>query len=180
MAMSERDQRTLKIGGIVLGVLVVGFLLLKVLGGGGGGEEQGVGPPVVPGSPSASPTPTTGPSGGPPVVLVFSGRDPFSPPPALAGPSGSASPSTSPTTSTSPTSHAIVLPSTIVGGKILTLERTYVEGGVDKVDVRVDTRQVVGLEAGDDVGDGVRLDSISGRCATFSSGDGSFTLCLST
>jgi len=176
MALSERDQRTLKIGGIVLGVLIVGFLLLKVLGG-GGGAEQGVGPPGVPGSLSPSPTPTTGPSGGPPVVLVFSGRDPFSPPPALV-PSGSASPSGSPTSSPSPTLHAIVLPSTIVGGKILTLERTYVEGGVEKVDVQLDTRTVTGLEAGEDVGDGVRLESIVGRCATFSSADGSFTLCM--
>ena len=178
--MSERDQRILKIGGIVLGVLIVGFLLLKVLGGGGGGAEQGIGPPVVPGSPAPSPTPTTTPSGGPPVVLVFSGRDPFSPPPALAEASGSATPSGSSTPTPTPTSHAIVLPSTIVAGKILTLQRTYVEGGVEKADVQVDTRTFTGLQAGDDVGDGVRLQSIVGRCATFSSGEGSFTLCLST
>ncbi len=38
MAISDRDKRTLKIGGIVVGVLAVIFVALKLLGGGGGEE----------------------------------------------------------------------------------------------------------------------------------------------
>ena len=35
MPLTDRDKRTLRIGGIVVGVLLVGFLLFNVLGGGG-------------------------------------------------------------------------------------------------------------------------------------------------
>jgi len=34
MALSERDRRTVTIGGVVLGVLLAGFVLFSVLGGG--------------------------------------------------------------------------------------------------------------------------------------------------
>ena len=39
MPMTDRDKRTLRIGGIILGVLLVAFLLLKFLGGGGSAED---------------------------------------------------------------------------------------------------------------------------------------------
>ena len=38
MPISDRDKRTLKIGGIVAGVLIVGLVLFNVLSGGGGTE----------------------------------------------------------------------------------------------------------------------------------------------
>lgn len=176
MALSERDQRTLRIGGIAVGVLIVGFLLLKVLGGGGG--EEATSPPVFPTSPGPSVSPSVVPSPGPQVVLVFSGRDPFSPPPALANPTGSATPSATPTSPT-PTSHALFLASTIVDGKTFALVRTYVDGSVRRADVVFDSRSFTGLQAGDDVGGVVQVTSIDGGCATFRSADGTFTLCVS-
>src|SRR2546425_11866413 len=140
MALSDKDKRTLRIGGIAVGVLIVGFLLLKLLGGGGG--EEATSPPVFPstsGGPPVSPSVT--PTPGPQVVLVFSGRDPFSPPPALAITSGTPTPSTSsPTPTPTGTSHAVFLGSTIVDGKTFTLSRVYLDGGVERADVRFDAR----------------------------------------
>ena len=40
MPLTDRDKRTLRIGGIVVGVLLVGFLLFNVLGGGGDGAAS--------------------------------------------------------------------------------------------------------------------------------------------
>ena len=51
MALTDRDKRTLKIGGIIIGVMLVGFLLYSLLGGGGGGGEELV-LPSTPGQPS--------------------------------------------------------------------------------------------------------------------------------
>src|SRR5918995_6680280 len=108
MALSERDRRTVTIGGVVVGVLLAGFVLFSVLGG---GEEDlpPIGPPVTPPS-TGSPSPS--PGGGPP-IQSFTGRDPFSVPPALSpppsptapGPSGSpsGSPSVGPSGTPSPT-----------------------------------------------------------------------------
>src|SRR5918995_2935180 len=85
MALSDRDRRTVTIGGIAVGVLLAGFLVFSLLGG---GEEAlpPIGPRVTP--PEQEPTPPPG-EGGPP-IQNFTGRDPFSVPPAL-------SPSPSPT-----------------------------------------------------------------------------------
>src|SRR6266545_1621497 len=85
MALSERDRRTVTIGGAVVGVLLAGFVLFSLLGGG----EEGFPPlpPTTPGTGSPSPSP----GGGGPPIQNFTGRDPFSVPPAL-----SPSPSTSP------------------------------------------------------------------------------------
>src|SRR5919201_7072465 len=90
MALSARDRRTVTIGGIVVGALLLGFVLFSVLGGGDEGLPP-TGPPLSP--PTSSPTPS--PGEGPP-IQNFTGRDPFSVPPAL-------SPSPSPTTTGSPT-----------------------------------------------------------------------------
>ena len=46
MALSERDRRTVMIGGGVVGVLLAGFVLFSVLGG---GEEPF--PPIPEGTP---------------------------------------------------------------------------------------------------------------------------------
>ena len=60
MALSERDRRTVTIGGVVLGVLLAGFVLFSVLGG--GEEAFPPIPPTTPGAESPSPSPERRPS----------------------------------------------------------------------------------------------------------------------
>ncbi len=81
MPLTPRDRRTLMIGGGVLGVLLVGFLVMNLLAGGGG--------EAIPSLPAITLEPDG--AGGGPVsrvadagvspVPVFTGRDPFSIPP---------------------------------------------------------------------------------------------------
>ena len=84
MPMSPRDRRALIILGVIVGVALVAFFLLKPKGG---GEEAAPSPSATsPGpapsvSPSSSPRETTSPPGGP----LVGGHDPFSP---LINPSG--------------------------------------------------------------------------------------------
>src|SRR5207247_6938688 len=79
MPISDRDKRTLKIGGIVAGVLIVGLVLFNVLSGGGGTETAL--PPTPPRSATPTATPTVTPTATRTPVAVFTGRDPFSTPP---------------------------------------------------------------------------------------------------
>ena len=62
--LTPRDRRTLMIGGVVLGVLLLGFLVMNVLTGGGGDEEIPTLPPITTGPQggggSVSPSPTNG------------------------------------------------------------------------------------------------------------------------
>ena len=88
MALSPRDKRVLMIGGGVVGAAILLFLVFNVLGG-GGGEETAAPPAPAPGElPTVAPSPTESPS----QVVNFSGRDPFSAPPALASAATSAAP----------------------------------------------------------------------------------------
>lgn len=107
MPLSERDQRTLKIGGVIIGVLLVAFLVMNLLGGGEEappGEETArpTDPATVPGgevpseSPSQTPTSTLSP------VTAFTGRDPFSAPPGFS----TAAPTTGAPTTGAPTTSA--------------------------------------------------------------------------
>ena len=86
MPLTDRDRRTLIVGGGILGVMLLGFFLFNMLAGGGGDEALPTLPPITaaptgPG-PDGSGTPTTTPTpGGQPPV--FTGRDPFSIPPEL-------------------------------------------------------------------------------------------------
>jgi hypothetical protein len=76
------------IGGGVVGAALVLFLVFNVLGG-GGGEETAAPPAPAPGElPTVAPSPSASPS----EVVNFSGRDPFSAPPALASAATSAAP----------------------------------------------------------------------------------------
>src|SRR4026208_2422090 len=95
MALSERDRRTVTIGGSVVGVLLAGFVLFSVLGG---GEE----PITVPDFPLPSSSPGPSPGGGGPPTQSFTGRDPFSVPPVLIPPPPPSSPGGGPTGSQSP------------------------------------------------------------------------------
>src|SRR3954466_9110078 len=122
MAITDRDKRTLRIGGIALGVLLVAFLLLKLLGGGGSQEEAtSFSPPPHPPRPARTPgRPDRPPRAGggsrgagsgpesrslaPSPVLVLPGRDPFAIPAGFpVSSSGTSSSGDSPSTGTTTT-----------------------------------------------------------------------------
>jgi hypothetical protein len=180
MALSERDRRTLMIGGGVLAVILVGFLLFTVFTG---GEEEAL--PPTPGI--TSPTESLGPTPSAEPTAVFAGRDPFSPPAALAG--SPTSPGTSPTSpGASPTSPgASPTPtapggdsSDVVGGRTVVLLDIFTQGGERMAQVEINGN-VHNVSQGERFGPGndYLLQSISGDCARFLFGDEPFTLCVS-
>ncbi|MEP6758747.1 MAG: hypothetical protein ABJB55_06090 [Actinomycetota bacterium] len=193
MPISDRDQRMLRIGGIVIGVMLVGFLLLKLLGGGGGEEAFPSSSPLRPTSSSIEPTGT--PSLAPSPVLVLPVRDPFSIPPGFSvsssttttsssGGSSTTSSSSGGTTTTTTTATPPTQPgngsSQTVGGHTVVLLDTFTANGVEQAQVEVDGT-VYDPAVGETFGPNkqYRLQSVSGNCATFLYGDESFTLCVS-
>jgi hypothetical protein len=184
MALSERDRRTVTIGGIVVGVLLAGFLLFSFLGG---GEEAlpPEGPPLTPGTGSPSPSP----GGGPP-IQSFTGRDPFSVPPGLSPspsptvPGGTVSPSPTDgggggggTGTPSPTAPGDGS-SQNVGGSTVVLLDIFQRDGATHVQVEVDGT-VYDVVVGEQFASGrFELRSVGGNCATFLFGDERFTLCI--
>jgi len=203
MAISDRDKRTLKIGGIVVGVLVVIFVALKLLGG-GGGEEAATS--FSPRSTTSAPGGTGGtggqgsetPSLAPSPVLVLPVRDPFAIPAGFPAPSGGSTSTgssstgtsttsggtttTTTTTSTQPGTRTPTQPSSAtqdVGGHQVTLIDTFTTNGVERATVEVDGT-TYSVAAGETFGPNkqYRLQSVSGNCATFLFGDQSFTLCV--
>jgi hypothetical protein len=189
MALSDRDRRTVTIGGIAVGVLLAGFLVFSLLGG---GEEPF---PPIPDTPVVPSSPSPPPGGGGPPIQNFTGRDPFSVPPAL-------SPSPSPTTpggGTSPPPGGIgngdgngdgtTTPSPTapgggssqnVGGSTVVLLDVFQRDGATRVQVEVDG-QVFDVGVGETFGpnDEFELSSVADNCATFLFGDERFTLCIS-
>ena len=186
MAMTDRDKRVLRIGGIVLGVLVVAFLLFNLLGGGGGETASSR-------TPRPSSTSTTSPTGTPSLapspILVLPARDPFSIPPGFStspstsstgsGSSTSSSSSSSSTSSTTPPTQPGNGASATVGGHTVVLLDTFTTNGVEQATVEVDGT-VYHPSAGETFGPNnqYKLQSVSGNCATFLFGDESFTLCV--
>ena len=183
----------LRIGGIVIGVLLVGFLLLKLLGGGGEEEAFPSSSPLKPASSSTQPTGT--PSLAPSPVLVLPVRDPFSIPPGFSTTTsttgGTTTTSTGGTTTTSTggtTTTSTATPPTqpsngaskTVGGHTVVLLDTFTANGVEQAQVEVDGT-VYDPSVGQTFGPNkqYRLQSVSGNCATFLYGDESFTLCVS-
>jgi len=77
MPLTDRDKRTLRIGGIILGVLLVGFLLMKLLSGGGEEEALPTSSPLRPATSGPGGGATETPSLTPSPVLVLPVRDPF-------------------------------------------------------------------------------------------------------
>jgi hypothetical protein len=203
MPLTPRDKRTLTIGGAVLAVMLVGFLVMNVLSGGGGGDE------AIPSLPPLTTSPTDGgevtaspsPGGGVSPIPVFTGRDPFSIPPALSptiapttsgptdGPTTTGPTTTGPTTTgpttTGPTTAPPVNPgggsSQVVGGKTVVLLSVFTSGGEPMVQVEVNGQVYNGIGIGDTFDNGrYELRSVSGDCATFLFGDESFTLCANS
>ncbi len=84
MPLTPRDKRTLMVGGGILAVLLVGFMVMNLLTGGGGDEAFPSLPPItVDPDPNAPGQATTSPTVGVSPIPVFTGRDPFSVPPGL-------------------------------------------------------------------------------------------------
>jgi hypothetical protein len=187
MALSERDRRTVTIGGIVVGVLLAGFVLFSFLGG---GEEPF--PPIPPTTPGTPGSPSPSPGGGPP-IQSFTGRDPFSVPPALSPspaptvPGGSPSPSGGGSGTPSPSGGGSGTPSPTapgngssqnVGGSTVVLLDIFQRDGATHVQVEVDGT-VFDVVVGEQFAGGrFELRSVGGNCATFLFGDESFTLCI--
>ncbi len=208
MPISDRDKRTLRIGGIILGVLLVVFLLLKLLGGGGAAEEDATSfsprttTPAASGATGGNATSSESPSLAPSPVMVLPVRDPFAIPAGFpvssSGTSSSGSTSTdsstsgggtttttipgSTTTTTAPGTRTPTQPSgatETIGGHQVTLIDTFTTNGVEQATVSVDGT-VYRPSAGETFGPSkeYKLQSVSGNCATFLFGDQSFTLCV--
>jgi hypothetical protein len=177
MALSERDRRTVTIGGSVVGVLLAGFVLFSLLGG----EE----PPItVPDTPLPPSSPSPSPGGGGPPIQSFTGRDPFSVPPALSPSPPPPSPGDSPSPSngtTSPTPSPTAPgggSSQNVGGSTVVLLDIFERDGATRVQVEVDGT-VFDVGIGDQFSGGrFELRSVADNCATFLFGDEQFTLCI--
>ena len=201
MPLTDRDRKSLKIGGIVAAVLVLALLGVGQLGK---GSAPALPPWSVGPSTSGGPTgvPTVGPSGsatpsggGPTPSPIFSGRDPFSLPPQFAtgptGPSGSTGP-TGPTGTSGPTgttgtsgptgSTGSPSPSNgasaVVGGHTVVLIDASTSNGVQSATVEVDGVVYHPAEGDTFAGGNFQLRDVAGNCATFLYGDESFTLCF--
>jgi hypothetical protein len=195
MPLSDRDRRTLKWGGIIAGILVLGVLAMNLLSG---GDDEVVIPPSarpdVTETPEVSPT-TTGTTV--PPAPIFTGRDPFSVPPVFLTSGGTTTTTTTggttttsggtTTTTSGGTTTSSTAPTqpgngsaTNVGGHDVVLLDVFTSNGVGAVQVEVNG-QVYNVTVGETFGPGgnFELRSTSGNCATFRYGDESFTLCVS-
>jgi hypothetical protein len=205
--LSERDQRTLKIGGIIIGVLLVVFLGMNLLGGGdeappGEDTARPTDPATVPGDGEPSQTLSPSPTSTLSPVAVFTGRDPFSVPPGFstattATTTGGTNTTTNTTTTTTTTSTSSspggngstssspppTQPgggsSVNKGGHEVVLLNVFSVNGVPTVQVEVNGT-IYDVQTGDEFGPNDRFEvrSISGNCATFVYGDEPFTLCV--
>jgi hypothetical protein len=183
MPLTARDRRTLKFGGIAVGVLLVGFLLFNLLSGGGGNEALFT-PSLGPHSPAASPTASASQQ---PPAPALNGRDPFSIPPGLGGSAPSGSTSSSPPGTSGPTGTRSPTPtptlpgngaSTRIGGHTVVLLDTYkTADGVSHAQVEVDGTVYSPPVGGRFAGGEFKLVSTSGNCAGLLFGDQSFSLC---
>lgn len=194
MPLTPRDRRTLMIGGVILGVMLLGFLVMNVLSGGDGEEAIPSLPPITVSPGGGGEGPSVSPTTGVSPIPVFTGRDPFSIPPALSptttSPTSPTNGTSPPPTSPPPTSPPPTSPpppggngdasSEIVGGKTVTLLAVFSSGGEPLVQVEVNEQVFNDIGIGDTFDRGrYELRSVSGDCATFLFGDESFTLCVS-
>ena len=160
------------IGGIVVGVLLVGFLAVNLLSG-GGGTESFPSFSFHPGSPtssSASGSPQQLPPPAPSTALDRLTAVPVDIEPRFSSPTGTQSPTSTPT-----------LPgggsSTQIGGHTVVLESVNSVGGVEHAQVEVDGTVYNPPVGGRFANGDFKLVSTSGDCAGLLFGDQSFTLC---
>jgi hypothetical protein len=182
-----------------MGAILVAFVLVNVLLKGTGGSSPTLPPIAAPSGSTSSGTPSVAPSAtntpAPPTVPPgqnFTGRDPFSVPPALQPsasggstsppssgppPSGSTPPPTS-TSTTPPPSNPGGGSSIVIGGHTVVLLDTFRRGGTARAQVEVDG-VVYSVAVGQTFAGGqFQLRSTSGNCATFDFGDQPFALCF--
>jgi len=166
MIRSPRDRRALTILGLGLVLVVAAYVLFAGrthgsarLSGAPGSEA-----PVAAGQPLVSRSP----------LLIFSGRDPFLP---LISNSPAPGPTVSP--AGSPGSNPGGGSSASIGGHNVVLDSIFTVNGSQKVQVEVDGH-VYTVSPGGSFAGNFRLVSISGSCASFTFGDQSFSLCLSS
>jgi hypothetical protein len=203
MPLSPRDRRTLIIGGSVMAVILVAFVLFNVLVN---GSSTSAGPSFAPIGSGSSGVPTGGPSTGPSVAPTpstpptvppkqnFSGRDPFSVPAVLSSTSassgsgsgtGTGTTTATPTGTGGPTGTSTSPPpsnpgggsSIVIGGHTVVLLDTFPRGGKQMAQVEIDGT-VYNVAVGQTFAAGAfELRSTSGSCATFLFGDQPFSLC---
>ena len=194
MPLTPRDRRTLMIGGGILGFLLVAFFLFNNLSGGG---DDGAIPefPTVSAPPGGGgggdETPTVSPSNGISPQPVFTGRDPFSIPPATVtlarapdrpdnrSPRPARAAGSRLALATGPTTPTTTPPSTPGGNSSLVLgwqdrgPARHLQAGT-RAQFEVDGT-VYNVGIGDTFGGGsFELQSINGDCATFLYGGRAF------
>ncbi len=191
MQLTPRDERMLKILGVVAGLALIYLLFITVLGGDDGGEVTMPTGPTGPAPVESAVTPSPTPRETLPPVLLAGARDPFSIPPGLS-PSGSVGPTptgtttqppvttqppgtTVPPTTTPPPGEAEPSDQISIGEHHVRLVSIFAQG--TKAQVEVDGG-VWTVEVGAIFDDNFKLVRIRGRCARFLFGDQSFTLCL--
>ncbi len=198
MPMTARDRRTLIIGGVILGVMLVGYLLLNVVLGGGEDTGGAALPPITGGPSQPTETPSQAPTSTGSPIINFTGRDPFSIPGALAttvaptsnptvSVSGTTTVTITPTYTVSPTYSPTTTPtqpgggsSITIGGHTVVLLDTFPSGGGEVAQVEVDGK-VYSVSEGETFAQGqFELITITGDCATFLYGDEQFTLCATS
>src|SRR5919109_319336 len=154
MALTERDRRTVTIGGLIVGALLAGFLIFTVLGGGE--------PPLDQPFPTTSPVPSA----------LSPSPSPTAPGDGDGDGDGNGGTQTPPTVPGNGSSQN-------VGGSTVVLLDIFERDGATRVQVEVDGN-VFDVGIGDTFGGGrFELRSVSDNCAMFLFGDEQFTLCIS-
>jgi hypothetical protein len=149
-------------GGIALGVALLGFVLVTVVGGGGGGETAAA-PNASPGITQPNPdAPSNGNAAAP--KLRDGGTDPFRPL-IVAAAAGAAAPAPAPTAAP----EAASTPEAIL------LEVVSVDKGL--ADIRVDSNLHEDVKAGAQLSSGFVLEAISGECAYIARSPERFRVC---
>lgn len=204
MPITDRDRKTLIIGGSVLGFFLVAFLIYKLFLSGGADGAATITPTFSPVSPITTTSPTASPTPSRVSVVTFGGRDPFCisqsyvsretllhlQPDASAyycpgvyvpsaTPSASSTPSGSASASATASSTVASSPiasSAVIGGRSVVLMAAPAPPG-SRTPVEVNGK-VYNVAVGSTFGGGsFRLQSISGTCASFLYGDQPFSLC---
>lgn len=203
MPITDRDKRTLIIGGSVVGFLVLVFLIYTLfLSGGNDAATSTSSSPVIILSPtgSVSLSPSASPTGGGGVV-TFGGHDPYCIPQSYVSrlvllhlpvdPAGyycpgvffpSATPTATPTGTSTPSpsstvGSAPIASSAVVGGKSVVLMTVGSSAPTPRAQLEVDGK-VYSIAVGDTFGGGsFQLQGVSGNCASFLYGDQAFSLC---